>query len=461
MYIVTLGRVYRRDTPDATHTPTFHQVEGLAVDEGITLGDLEGTLDYLLKALFGEERRTGFGRTFPFTEPSVEAYVSCHVCDGRGLPGVPSLGLDRGRRLRDGRPEPLRVRGLRPGALHGLRLRLGARAHRRAPPRDPRSARPLAERPPPARAVLMRVPLSWLPDYVNVDATPEEIARRLADLVARGRADPRRRRPRPRRQPRPLPRRPGARGRNAPERGPAAALPGRRRRGRARQIVCGAWNFEAGATVAVALPGRSCPLRRPLEERELRGQPSPRDDPRRGRGRPRRRPHGDHRAGGRARAGHAARGRAPDREQVLDVTPTMNRSTCCRCTGSRARSQRCSTASCASRRSTIRPSSIRRAGRRPGRGLSTGCPRYIGRVFRDVRVGPSPHWLRPGSYLAEMRSISNVVDVTNYVMHVWGARSRVRPLEAREGRIVVRRARSARRCGRSTASTRELGPRIC
>jgi phenylalanyl-tRNA synthetase alpha chain len=87
VYIVTLGRVYRRDTPDATHTPTFHQVEGLAVDEGITLADLEGTLDYLLKALFGEERRTEF-RThyFPFTEPSIEAYVSCHVCGGDGCP---------------------------------------------------------------------------------------------------------------------------------------------------------------------------------------------------------------------------------------------------------------------------------------------------------------------------------------------------------------------------------------
>ena len=87
IYIVTLGRVYRRDTPDATHTPIFHQVEGLAVDEGITLADLTGTLDFLLKALFGQERRTEF-RThyFPFTEPSIEAYVSCHVCDGSGCP---------------------------------------------------------------------------------------------------------------------------------------------------------------------------------------------------------------------------------------------------------------------------------------------------------------------------------------------------------------------------------------
>ena len=87
VYIVSLGRVYRRDTPDATHTPTFHQAEGLAVDEGITLGDLLGTLDYLCKALFGENRKTDFKiHHFPFTEPSVEAYVSCHVCGGSGCP---------------------------------------------------------------------------------------------------------------------------------------------------------------------------------------------------------------------------------------------------------------------------------------------------------------------------------------------------------------------------------------
>ncbi len=87
IYIASLGRVYRRDTPDATHSPIFHQVEGLAVDEGITLADLMGTLDFLFKKLFGEQRRTEF-RThyFPFTEPSIEAYVSCHVCDGAGCP---------------------------------------------------------------------------------------------------------------------------------------------------------------------------------------------------------------------------------------------------------------------------------------------------------------------------------------------------------------------------------------
>ena len=85
VYMVSLGRVYRRDTPDATHVPIFHQVEGLAVDRGITLADLKGTLLHLMRALFGEERQVRF-RThfFPFTEPSLEPDVSCFLCDGRG-----------------------------------------------------------------------------------------------------------------------------------------------------------------------------------------------------------------------------------------------------------------------------------------------------------------------------------------------------------------------------------------
>jgi phenylalanyl-tRNA synthetase alpha chain len=85
IYIVSLGRVYRRDTPDATHTPIFHQVEGLAIDKGITMGDLKGTLLHTMRALFGEEREMRF-RThdFPFTEPSLEPDVSCFLCDGRG-----------------------------------------------------------------------------------------------------------------------------------------------------------------------------------------------------------------------------------------------------------------------------------------------------------------------------------------------------------------------------------------
>ena len=85
VYMISLGRVYRRDTPDPTHNPIFHQVEGLAVDRGITLADLKGTLLYLMRALFGEEREVRF-RThfFPFTEPSIEPDVSCFLCEGRG-----------------------------------------------------------------------------------------------------------------------------------------------------------------------------------------------------------------------------------------------------------------------------------------------------------------------------------------------------------------------------------------
>jgi phenylalanyl-tRNA synthetase alpha chain len=85
IYMVSLGRCYRRDTADATHYPIFHQVEGLAVDENITLADLKGTLQHLLRSLFGEERETRFAtHFFPFTEPSIEAYVSCFLCDGVG-----------------------------------------------------------------------------------------------------------------------------------------------------------------------------------------------------------------------------------------------------------------------------------------------------------------------------------------------------------------------------------------
>ena len=85
VYMVSLGRCYRRDTPDPTHFPIFHQVEGLAVDRGITLADLKGTLRHLLRALFGEERDARFTtHFFPFTEPSLEALVSCFICDGSG-----------------------------------------------------------------------------------------------------------------------------------------------------------------------------------------------------------------------------------------------------------------------------------------------------------------------------------------------------------------------------------------
>jgi len=87
IYIISIGRVYRRDTIDATHFPVFHQFEGLAIDKGITMADLKGTLLYVMRQLYGPEREVRF-RThyFPFTEPSMEPDVSCFECGGAGCP---------------------------------------------------------------------------------------------------------------------------------------------------------------------------------------------------------------------------------------------------------------------------------------------------------------------------------------------------------------------------------------
>jgi phenylalanyl-tRNA synthetase alpha chain len=84
LYVVIPGRVYRPDS-DATHTPQFHQIEGLAVDEDITLADLKGTLLAFARGVFGDERDVRLRpHFFPFTEPSVEVDVSCFHCDGKG-----------------------------------------------------------------------------------------------------------------------------------------------------------------------------------------------------------------------------------------------------------------------------------------------------------------------------------------------------------------------------------------
>ena len=83
--IIAPGRCFRCDTPDATHSPMFHQVEGLIVGEGITMADLKGCLDSFAKQMFGPETRTKFRpHHFPFTEPSAEMDVSCFKCGGKG-----------------------------------------------------------------------------------------------------------------------------------------------------------------------------------------------------------------------------------------------------------------------------------------------------------------------------------------------------------------------------------------
>lgn len=83
--MISPGKVFRRDTDDATHSHQFHQIEGLVVDKGITMGDLKGTLEVLLKELFGADRNIRLRPSyFPFTEPSVEVDVSCFKCGGKG-----------------------------------------------------------------------------------------------------------------------------------------------------------------------------------------------------------------------------------------------------------------------------------------------------------------------------------------------------------------------------------------
>jgi phenylalanyl-tRNA synthetase beta chain len=288
----------------------------------------------------------------------------------------------------------------------------------------------------------MRAPLSWLREYVTVDATPEEIARRLdvsalqvdriidvgvpdsdgnLDRFLVGRVLEVEAHP------------------NADRLRVCQVDVGE---GDARQIVCGAWNFDAGATVAVALPGAYLPiLDVPLDERELRGQSS--------RGMILAEDEiglGDDHAGIMVLAEGPEPGTPlvdvlPIRDRVLDGTPTVNRVDLLSMVG------------LAREVAALFGGELRLPEVEDPKVVDAepvdvtvedfaGCPRYIGRLFRDVTIGPSPQWLRSRLFLAEMRSISNVVDVTNYVMHVYGS-----PLHAFDraklagGRIVVRRAR--------------------
>jgi phenylalanyl-tRNA synthetase beta chain len=305
----------------------------------------------------------------------------------------------------------------------------------------------------------MRAPLSWLREYVTVDAATEEIADRLFTssvqvdaLVDVG-----------------VPDVDGNVGRFLVARVlEVGAHPNADRlrvcqvdvgEGDARQIVCGAWNFEAGATVAVALPGAFLPIfPEPLDERELRGQPSrgmilAEDEV----------GIGDDHAGIMVLPEGPEPGTPlvdvlPIRDQVLDVTPTVNRVDLLSMIG------------LAREVAGLFGGELHPPGPPDPEIVDVeavditiedfhGCPRYIGRVFRDVAIGPSPQWLRSRLFLAEMRSISNIVDVTNYAMHVWGS-----PLHAFDraklagGRIVVRRARSGEELRTLDGTLRRLDP---
>ena len=85
--MISPGRVYRKDEVDATHSPMFHQIEGLVIDKGVTMADLKGTLNAVIQEIYGEGTKTRFRpHHFPFTEPSCEVDVQCHKCGGKGCP---------------------------------------------------------------------------------------------------------------------------------------------------------------------------------------------------------------------------------------------------------------------------------------------------------------------------------------------------------------------------------------
>ena len=140
VYVVAPGRVYRRETPDATHLPVFHQVEGLAVDEGITFADLKGTLEAFAKAMFGERRRIRLGPAFfPFVEPGCEVGVSCFQLRRSRLPRLRQR-MDRAARRRDGAPAgPRELRLRHASATRGSRSGWGSSAWRCSSTRSPTS----------------------------------------------------------------------------------------------------------------------------------------------------------------------------------------------------------------------------------------------------------------------------------------------------------------------------------
>jgi phenylalanyl-tRNA synthetase beta chain len=304
----------------------------------------------------------------------------------------------------------------------------------------------------------MKVPVTWLREYVEVDATTVEIAERLAIATGeverisyRGVADEN-----------------GNHGRYLVGRVVEAGRHPNADRlqlcrvdvgeSEPRQIVCGAWNFGAGATVAVALPGAVLPDGRTLERAKLRGSVSD----------------GmilseaelelgtDH-AGILVLSepwepGTPLRDVLPLGEEVLEIELTRNRPDCLSVYGI-----------------AREVAALFSGGLRPMPGEEPplagearpditiedyeGCPRYIGRLFRDVRIGPSPPWLKARLTAAGMRPISNVVDVTNYAMLALG-----NPLHAfdfdtlREGRIVVRRATPGEEFTSLDGELRKLDP---
>ena len=124
--IIAPGRVYRKDEVDATHSPMFHQIEGLVVDKGVTMADLKGTLNAVIKAIYGANSVTRFRpHPFHFTEPSCEMDVQCHKCGGAGCPTCKGEGWIEILGCGMVHPRVLRMSGIDPEEYSGFAFGIG------------------------------------------------------------------------------------------------------------------------------------------------------------------------------------------------------------------------------------------------------------------------------------------------------------------------------------------------
>jgi len=120
------GRVYRKDEVDATHSPMFHQIEGMVIDKGITMGDLKATLNLIVQQIYGEGTVTRFRpHHFPFTEPSCELDIQCHKCGGRGCPTCKGEGWIELLGAGMVHPKVLRNCGIDPDVYSGWAFGMG------------------------------------------------------------------------------------------------------------------------------------------------------------------------------------------------------------------------------------------------------------------------------------------------------------------------------------------------
>ncbi len=124
--IIAPGRVYRKDEVDATHSPMFHQIEGMAIDKGITMADLKGTLNTVVEQLYGKGTKTRFRpHHFPFTEPSCEMDVQCHKCGGIGCPTCKGEGWIELLGAGMIHPRVLEMAGIDPNVYSGWAFGIG------------------------------------------------------------------------------------------------------------------------------------------------------------------------------------------------------------------------------------------------------------------------------------------------------------------------------------------------